>query len=58
MSICGIFDARYHVIALLINFQLSAGIAMLTGLKMNLYNKNIYVYMENVFYVKPCFYSL
>ena len=73
MSVCVIFDATIPRHALLINFQLSAGIAILMGLKPNLYykcfffffniakcymNTNLYVYMENEFEVMPCFCSL
>ena len=39
---------RYHVIALLINFQLSTGIAILTGLKSNVYYKCIFINFFNV----------
>ena len=42
---------QYHVIALLINFQLSAGIAMMTGLKL-LFLLQMYFYL--IIYVGKC----
>ena len=41
MSVCIIFDTMIPCGALLINFQFSAGIALLTCLKTNLYYKCI-----------------
>ena len=73
MSVCVIFDATISRDRLVINFQLSAGVAISTGLKPNLYYKCIFIDVLNVvkchvhisslitwefFKVMLCFYSL